>query len=141
VAVAVADQTRPRAWARRRDAGAAPVEFVMVGTLLLFLILGVIQVGLFLHIRNTLAADAAEGARHAANLGVAAWDGGPYAQRLIATTIPGRADSTCTGEPVRDPSGLALVEVRCSVTVPLSLVPLGAKRTIVVVGHAIKEQP
>jgi Flp pilus assembly protein TadG len=124
----------------RRDAGAAPVEFVLVGTLLLFLMLGVLQVGLFLHVRNTLAADAAEGARHAANLGVSDSDGAPYAQRLISATVPGRADASCTSEGVEDPSGIALVEVRCSVNVPLSLVPLGASRTIVVVGHAIKEQ-
>ncbi len=74
------------------DEGSAVVEFILVGTLLLFLFLGILQVGLILHIRNTLAADAAEGARHAANLGVAAADGGPYAQALI----PGRSPAAPT---------------------------------------------
>ncbi|HMA48085.1 MAG TPA: TadE family protein [Frankiaceae bacterium] len=37
--------------------------------MLLFLFLGVVQVGMVQHVRNVLAADAAEGARHAASLG------------------------------------------------------------------------
>ncbi|WP_157734199.1 MULTISPECIES: TadE/TadG family type IV pilus assembly protein [Frankia] len=123
------------------DEGSAVVEFILVGTLLLFLFLGILQVGLILHIRNTLAADAAEGARHAANLGVPAADGGPYAQALIARTIPGRADTVCTGTDVEGPGGTPLVQVTCKVAVPLVLVPLGDGVTITVTGHAVKEQP
>ncbi len=123
------------------DEGSAVVEFILVGTLLLFLFLGILQVGLILHIRNTLAADAAEGARHAANLGVPAADGGPYAQALIARTIPGRADTVCTGTDVDGPGGTPLVQVTCKVAVPLVLVPLGDGVTITVTGHAVKEQP
>jgi hypothetical protein len=123
------------------DEGSAVVEFILVGTLLLFLFLGILQVGLILHIRNTLAADAAEGARHAANLGVPAADGGPYAQALIARTIPGRADTVCTGTDVDGPGGTPLVQVTCKVAVPLVLVPLGDGVTITVTGHAVKEEP
>ena len=54
----------------RDEAGASVVEFVLVGALLLFVAFGVLQVGLVLHARNVLAADAAEGARHAASLAV-----------------------------------------------------------------------
>ncbi|ORT55689.1 TadE/TadG family type IV pilus assembly protein [Frankia sp. KB5] len=123
------------------DGGSAVVEFILVGTLLLFLILGIIQVGLVLHIRNTLAADAAEGARHATNLGVPASEGGPYAQALIARTIPGRSDAVCTGAQVDGPGGTPLAEVTCRVAVPLVLVPLGDGITITVKGHALKELP
>jgi hypothetical protein len=123
------------------DAGSSVVEFILVSTLLLFLFLGILQVGLVLYVRNTLAADAAEGARHAANLGVVAGDGGPYAQALIARTIPGRADTTCTGADVAGPDGTPLVQVTCRVVVPLVLVPLGNGVTITVTGHAVKEQP
>ncbi|WP_391530678.1 TadE/TadG family type IV pilus assembly protein [Candidatus Frankia nodulisporulans] len=117
------------------------VEFILVGTLLLFLFLGILQVGLVLYVRNTLAADAAEGARHAANLGVTSADGGPYAQALIARTIPGRADTTCTGVDVDGPDATPLVQVTCKVVVPLVLVPLGDGVTLTVTGHAVKEVP
>ncbi|MDT3438981.1 pilus assembly protein [Pseudofrankia sp. BMG5.37] len=117
------------------------VEFVMVSTLLLFLFLGIIQVGLVLHVRNTLAANAAEGARHGANLGVDPTDGGPYAQRLIAGSIPGRSDTTCTGAQIDGPGGVPLVQVTCEVRVPLSLLPFGGGVTVHVTGHAVKETP
>ncbi|WP_308127774.1 MULTISPECIES: TadE/TadG family type IV pilus assembly protein [unclassified Frankia] len=123
------------------ERGSAVVEFVLVGMLLLLLFLGVIQVGLVLHVRNTLAADAAEGARHAANLGMTDDSGGPYAERLIVSSVPGRADTRCTSGAVVDPSGVPLVEVRCEVVVPLAVMPFGANTTIKVVGHAVKETP
>ena len=48
------------------DAGSATVEFTMVSVLLVFLTLAVVQVALVLHVRNTVADAAAEGARWAA---------------------------------------------------------------------------
>ncbi|OHV37762.1 pilus assembly protein TadE [Pseudofrankia sp. EUN1h] len=126
---------------RRADAGSAIVEFVLVSTLLLFLFLGIIQVGLVLHVRNTLAANAAEGARHGANLGVDPADGGPYAQRLIAESIPGRSDTACTGAQIDGPGDVPLVQVTCEVRVPLSLLPFGGGVTVHVTGHAVKETP
>ncbi|SBW20404.1 TadE/TadG family type IV pilus assembly protein [Protofrankia symbiont of Coriaria ruscifolia] len=136
-------RVRARASASRpaSERGSAVVEFVLVGTLLLFLFLGVIQVGVVLHIRNTLAADAAEGARHAANLNMADDSGGPYAEKLIASSIPGRADTRCTSAATTNASGVPLVEVRCEVAVPLTVLPGGARTTISVVGHAVKETP
>ena len=68
------------------DAGAAVVEFVLVGGLLLLLVLGVVQLALVLHTRNVLSADAAEGARHGANLGRAPATGGTYADALLRRT-------------------------------------------------------
>jgi hypothetical protein len=50
----------------RDDSGAA-VEFVLVGVLVCALFLGILEIGLALHVRNTLVACAAEGARYAAN--------------------------------------------------------------------------
>jgi Flp pilus assembly protein TadG len=125
--------------ARRPDAGSAIVEFVLVSTLLLFLFLGIIQLGLVLHIRNTLAANAAEGARHGANLDVDPADGGPYAQLLIAQSIPGRADTHCVGSQIGGPDDIPLVQVTCQVRVPLSLLPFGGGVTVRVTGHAVKE--
>ncbi len=51
---------------RRSERGAAVVDFVLVLVVLLPLFLGILQVGLVLHVRNTLTAAASEGARYAA---------------------------------------------------------------------------
>jgi hypothetical protein len=53
---------------RRGDRAAAVVDFVLVMVLLVPLVLGVIQVGLVLHVRNTLAAAASDGARYGATV-------------------------------------------------------------------------
>jgi hypothetical protein len=50
-----------RVSAARGDGGSAVVEFVVVVPLLLLLVLGVLQVGLALHVRATVTAAAAEG--------------------------------------------------------------------------------
>lgn len=52
------------------DTGSAPVEFVLVGTLVTVLFAALIQLGLLLYVRNMATAEAAEGARYAANVGV-----------------------------------------------------------------------
>ena len=49
-----------------RERGSAPVEALLVGILLTVLVLGVLQLALILHVRNTLTDAAAEGARTAA---------------------------------------------------------------------------
>lgn len=59
----------PATGGRRRDQrGSAVVDFVFVLVLLLPLVLGILQLALVLHVRNTLAAAAAEGARAGAVL-------------------------------------------------------------------------
>lgn len=56
---------------RRDERGSAVVDFVFVLLLLLPLVLGILQLALVMHVRNTLAAAAAEGARAGAVLGAA----------------------------------------------------------------------
>ena len=51
----------------RTTTGSAVVDFTLVGVLLTFLFLALLQLGLALHVRNTLVASAAEGARYGAN--------------------------------------------------------------------------
>lgn len=84
---------------RRDETGAAVVDFVLVGTLLLFVTFGVIQVGLVLHARNVLAADAAEGARHAASLAVPIGSGAMVAEDLARRSVPGAGEDTHLHEP------------------------------------------
>ncbi len=53
---------------RRDERGAAVVDFVLVLVVLVPLFLGILQVALVLHVRNTLTAAASEGARYAATV-------------------------------------------------------------------------
>ena len=68
--MAVAARLRGRLCAVVDDeGGASPVEFVLVGTLLTMLTLGVLQLGLAIYVRNVLHDAAVEGAYHAALAG------------------------------------------------------------------------
>ncbi len=71
----------------RRDDGSAPAEFVMVGALLTVLTLSVIQLGLALHIRNTVLDAAAEGARFAALADNGLQDGADRTRDLITAAL------------------------------------------------------
>lgn len=52
----------------RTDRGSAVVDFVLVLVVLVPLFLGILQVALVLHVRNTLTSAASEGARYAATV-------------------------------------------------------------------------
>ena len=131
----MARRARPRHRSGQED-GAAVVDFVLVGTLLLFLFLGVVQVGLILHMRNVVTANAAEAARYAANLQVDPSAAGAKAHELTAQALSSRvADAmTCSGRL----SG-HLVVVECEGQLPLSFLPLGSVH-LRTVAHAVKEE-
>ena len=57
---------RPAAVTGDRESGSAVADFAMVAGLLSLLFLAVFQLGLALHIRNTLISCASEGARYGA---------------------------------------------------------------------------
>lgn len=124
----------------RADAGAAPVEFVLVSLMLTMLFLGVLQLGVDLHVRNVCAAAAAEGARHAANADVAdPAAGAERARDLITQAVGSRyaghvtaTDAVVGGVPV------VAVDVRA----PLPLLALWVPRRLLsvrVTGHAVRE--
>jgi Flp pilus assembly protein TadG len=71
----------------RDDEGSAVVEFTLVGVLLTILTLGVIQLGLALHVRNTVHDAAAEGARFAALADNVPADGVARTRQLITEAI------------------------------------------------------
>lgn len=119
------------------DSGSAPAEFAMVGGLLTVLTLSVIQLGLALHIRNTLLDAASEGARFAALADNQLGDGVARAQDLITTAIgaayAGDVSAT-TGSYLGHPA--AIVTVRA----PLPLIGLfGVSDGLEVEGHAAIE--
>ena len=124
----------------RGEAGAAIVEFVLVGALLLFLTLGVIQVGLLLHARNVLAADAAEGARRAASLTADVAAGGAAAEQLARGSVPGlsRDGLSCRARQTAAPGGAPIAEVTCTADLHMTFVPLGSVH-VSVTGRSLKE--
>lgn len=101
------------------------------------LVLGVIQVGLVLHVRNTLAAAATEGARYGANVDRSPADGAARTRQQVRGAIADRfaQDVTADRESV---DGVPTVVVRVRAVVP----PLGLWGPGVglsVTGHGVQE--
>jgi Flp pilus assembly protein TadG len=69
------------------DDGSAVVEFVLVSSMLVLLILGVLQLGLALHVRNALIAAAGEGARFAALADTGLDEGAARTRELVAASL------------------------------------------------------
>ena len=126
-----------------RERGSAVVEFVLVSLLIVMLLLAVLQVAVYVHVRNVVTASAQEGARYAANVDV---DSGAGAARTLE--VIGRATSeqtakgmACSSTEEADGTGLTLVVVRCSGSVPSLLAALGSLLPLDVTGRAVKEMP
>lgn len=120
-----------------RERGAAVVEFVLVMVLLVPLVLGIAQVALVLHVRNTLAAAASEGARASAPLGASPADGAARTRSMIRAALDDRhaRDVSSSWTTV---SGLPGTEVEVRTRVP-ALGLFGPSVPVTVRGHAIRE--
>ena len=116
------------------DEGSSPVEFVLVGTLLTLLTLGVLQFGLAVYVRNVVHDAAVEGAYHAALADTTLDDGAGRTREIVTRTVGGAYAADIT---VRETTALghAAVEVRVTATLPLVGL-LGAPRTLEVTANA-----
>lgn len=121
------------------ERGAAVVDIVLVIIVLVPLVLGIIQVALVMHVRNTLAAAASEGARYAATQGGSSSAG-------VARTR-GQIDAGIAGGFAQDIDvrrvvigGAPTVEVIVRARVP-ALGLGGPGVDLVVEGHAVAELP
>lgn len=85
-------ETRGPRWRTDRcdEDGAAVVDFVLVSLVLVPLVLGLLQVGLVLHVRNTLTAAATEGARYGATVDRTPSDGARRAREQVQGAIASR---------------------------------------------------
>ena len=128
---------------RRRggDAGAAPVDFVLLAGLLTAMFLGLLQLGVALHVRNVLASAAAEGARYGANEDVADHAGAAEQRTrdIITKELAARfAGHVTAGINDADDEGAATVVVDVNAAMPLVAL-WGEARTIHVRGRALRE--
>jgi Flp pilus assembly protein TadG len=113
------------------------VDFVLVSTLVVPLFLGILQVGLFLYVRNTVTAAAAEGAHYAAVLNRAPADGEARTRELINGVVRDQLiDSVVAEETGVDGQPGVLVSVHAHMP-PLGLWGPGIDFTVE--GHAVKE--
>lgn len=121
----------------RDDRGSAIVEFTLVGVLLTVLFLALLQLGLALHVRNTLLAAAAEGARYAANADRDPDDGAAVTRTLIRQSL---ADTFAAGvtSGFETVDGVPTVYVQVEATLPVVGL-LGPSRGLRVRGHAMEE--
>lgn len=121
----------------RDDTGSATAEFVMVGALLTIMTLSVLQLGLALHVRNTVIDAAAEGARFGALADNSLEDGVARTTDLITTALgPDYAAdvSASYGSYLGHPASIVTVRT------PLPLIGLvGIDDGLEVSGHAAVE--
>lgn len=127
---------RRRATCARGDTGSAVVEFALVTPLLLVLLLGVLQIALAMHVRATLTAAAAEGARVAALSGSSLSRGEQRTRDVLADSLTGGRVGGVSASRER----LAGVEVvAITVTASLPLIGLLGPTSLQVTGHAVQE--
>ena len=122
---------------RHDEGGSAVVDFVLVLVVVLPLFLGICQVALVLHVRNTLTSAASEGARYAATADRGPADGAARTRSQITGALAARFARDVVAHPatVRGAPG---VEVRVVAEVP----PLGLwgpNVRLVSTGHAVEE--
>lgn len=123
----------------RCEGGAAVVDFVLVTIVLVPLVLGIIQVGLVLHVRNTLTAAASEGARLAATADHEPADGAALTTARVAQVVAdGYARDVTAAPTVVDGYPGVVVTVRAEVP---ALGLFGPAVSVEVTGHAVEEQP
>ena len=121
----------------RAEEGSAPVDFVLVSILVVALFMALLQLGLALHVRNTLTWAASEGARAGARLGATPEAGAQRSRDLIGESVSSEfaKDVRATR---RTEGGVAVVEV--SVTAPLPVLGLwGPAGSVTTRGRAFAE--
>ena len=126
-----------RGGANSRESGAAVADFAMVSALVTLLFVAVFQLGLALHIRNTLISCASEGARLGARDGARPEDGAARTRELITASLSARfAGNVTVG--TTQVGGVQVVSVRVLAPLPV-LGPFGPDRSLDVVGRAFLE--
>ncbi|WP_347400290.1 TadE/TadG family type IV pilus assembly protein [Janibacter limosus] len=101
------------------DRGSAVVDFTLTSTLLLFVFLAVFQLGLALHVRNTLISCASEGARYGAREGSSAQQGEARTRDLIGRSLSPRYARSVGSSIATTGSGVEVLVIDVSAPVPV----------------------
>jgi Flp pilus assembly protein TadG len=121
----------------RAESGSAVVDFVLVLVVLLPLFLGIVQVALVLHVRNTLTSAASEGARYAATVDRPVEAGVERTRAQISGAVSARfARDVTASQAMLDGVPVVRVDVVAEVP-PLGL--WGPAVRLAVSGHAMEE--
>ena len=117
------------------------VELVLVTVPLLFLLLAVLQVAVYLHLRNVVVASSAEGARYGAAADRSTRDGGPLAEQVLAQGVsaPTAEGIRCAAAEEAGEGGVVLVVVHCRGAVPALVSVLGRVLPVDAAARALKE--
>ncbi|HWB66339.1 MAG TPA: TadE/TadG family type IV pilus assembly protein [Mycobacteriales bacterium] len=121
------------------DRGAAPVDFVLVGSLLTLVFLAVMQVAIDYHVRNVLAACVADGARYAANADVADPTAGAAQANEEIRRALGSSYAHAFAPRQTDVAGAPVVTIEAHARLPLLAWFLPAGPSVTVEGHALVE--
>ena len=122
---------------RSVDDGSAAVEFALVTVLLLALFLSVLQLGFALHVRNTLTAAAADGARYGSAAGRGPAAAVDRTRELVGLGLaPSYAADVVAGEELVAGVPTVVVDVRADLPV---LGPWGPSGVLHVRAHALDE--
>lgn len=120
-----------------RESGSAVADFAMVSGLLCLMFLAVFQLGLALHIRNTLIACASEGARYGARANATPQDAVDQAGQLISASLTDRYAHNITAT-TTTVDGIQVLQLRIEAPLPV-LGPLGPDRVLSVQARAFSE--
>ncbi|MEO6957001.1 MAG: TadE/TadG family type IV pilus assembly protein [Antricoccus sp.] len=125
---------------QRRDDGNV-AEFSLVAILLVSIFLVVLQVGIYIHERNVMAASIQAAARYAANANVESSVGAPRAKKLIAAALSPQAAASleCSVSETAGPEGLVIVQVHCEGSIPAVVSAVGNVLPVNITGRAVKE--
>lgn len=122
----------------RDETGSAVVDFVLTSALLVFVFLAVFQLGLALHVRNTIVSCAAEGARYGARSGSTPAQGADRARDLITRSLSDHFARSVTARV--DTTGAGVQVVVVDVTAPVPIVgPIGPREGFTLSGRAFLE--
>lgn len=109
----------------------------MVSALVVFVFLGVMQLGLALHVRNTLTMAASEGARAAARVGASQETGIARARQVVTGSLSSRfAQDISASSATVDGMQVVVITIRAPVPV---IGPIGPDRALTVTGRAFEE--
>ncbi|MFY9219198.1 MAG: TadE family protein [Candidatus Nanopelagicales bacterium] len=124
-------------WRAHDDRGSAVTDFALVMPLLLLVAMAVVQLILTMHVRSTMIAAAAEGARAAALAGAQPQAGEVRTREVLAEAL-GTQTAQIQASRIRIAGAPA---IRVQVTGNLPLFGLVGPQVLTVEGHAFVEQP